>query len=1020
MRRFLERIFVAGRMNGFFSDPHRRHLALTALVAAALAAYLTGAVRSVYGFNVALLAALVGGLPIFYGALSELVNRRISADLAVGLAAVAAMAIGQFAVAAEVVLIMLIGEALENYAVGRTRSAIAALLALRPETVRVRRGENEHVLAAADVHSDDVVLVRPGDRIGVDGRVLAGASSVDQSPITGESVPADKAVGDEVFAGTINLYGALEVAIERLGQETALERIIHLVEEAEEAKAPTQRLADRYATWFVPTVLLVAGVTWLATGEVVRSVAVLVVACPCALVLATPTAIAAGVGRLVRRGVLVKGGAALEQLGRLRAVVFDKTGTLTEARLRVRQVVASAGVDEAEVLRLAGAVERQSEHPIGKLISSRAAEAGVAGADAADFTAVPGLGASATVGGHLVRVGNGRLMEQGGVAVPEELRAEAERLGQDGCTVVLVGRGAEAVGAVAVADTIRDGAGEAVERLRALGVERVAMLTGDNAAAARSVGEALGIDDVRSELLPADKVDAVRRIQAASSPVAMVGDGINDAPSLVAADVGVAMAEVGTDVAIDSAGVVLLGDRLAGLADAVATGRRALRIVWQNILGFALVFNAVAVLIAAMGWIDPIAAAVLGVFGYGDVALPVWVAPVVAATLHQISSLIVCLNSLRLLVSFGAWWRRIAGLGRSAAARWRWAAGAAGAAAAAIWLSSGLHTVQIGEVSVVQRFGKVVASAAGPGMHYRLPAPFGKHTIVRTGQVRRVEIGFRTIPGVSAEPPAYEWNLQHRGGRSQRRDAEAVVWAGDEKLVDVNLVVHYRVADAVKALLAVGQATAGGEGKWDALIRGVTESAVREELARRESDGVLGGERSSVEAAIRRRLVAVLRPYGAGLEVEAVCLADVHPPLEVVPDFRDVASALEEKEANINQAKAYLAQTKAVARGRARQTQRSAEGKAADRARRAEGQAARFTAAAKAFAGERELTRLRMYLQTVERVLAGRRKVIVDGEAARRSRRVLLLGPRALWPLTGGVSGGGEPAGDDEEGSVER
>ncbi|NQT52867.1 cation-translocating P-type ATPase, partial [bacterium] len=267
-----------------FDDEHKRHLALTALVAVGLGVYLTGAVESIYGFNLALLLALIGGFPIYLAAVSELANRKVSADLAVGLAAIAALAIGQYAVAAEVVLIMLIGEALEHFAVGRTRSAIAELLELRPDEARVRRDGEERLVPTAEVRADDVVLVRPGDRIPVDGKVLAGTSSVDQSPITGESLPADKAPGAEVFAGTINLYGALELAVERLGEDTTLERIIHLVEEAEEAKAPTERLADRYATFFVPVVLVAAGLTYLLTRDAIRSVAVLVVACPCALV----------------------------------------------------------------------------------------------------------------------------------------------------------------------------------------------------------------------------------------------------------------------------------------------------------------------------------------------------------------------------------------------------------------------------------------------------------------------------------------------------------------------------------------------------------------------------------------------------------------------------------------------------------------------------------------------------------------------------------------------------------------
>ncbi len=990
--------------HGLLANPHRRHLALTALVGAGLLAYLTGQLEFVYGFNVALLLALIGGFPIYFSALSELARGKISADLAVGLAAIAALAIGQYAVAAEVVLIMLIGEALENFAVGRTRSAIAELLKLRPHEARVRRNGQERVVPADEVRADDVVIVRPGDRIPVDGKVLSGTSSVDQSPITGESLPADKAPGDEVFAGTINLYGALELAVERLGEDTTLEQIIHLVEEAEEAKAPTERLADKYATFFVPIVLAAAGLTYLITREPIRSVAVLVVACPCALVLATPTAIAAGIGRLVRKGVLVKGGSVLERLGRLRAVIFDKTGTLTLAKLRIARIVPAPGHDATEVLALGASVERHSEHPIGQLIVERAREESLELLDAGAFEARPGLGAQAVVAGQQVRVGSPRFLEVSDVSIPGELQAETGELSRAGCTVVLVARGAEVIGAVAVEDTVRPEARETLERLRDLGIERIVMLTGDNAAAGRSVADALAIRDARSDLLPADKVAAVRQIQAEAAPVAMVGDGINDAPSLVAADVGVAMAEIGTDVAIASADLVLVGDDLSKLADAVVCGRRVLRVIWQNILGFAIVFNVAAVVVASLGWI----------------------APVVAAVLHQVSSLVVCLNSLRLLVDFGRWRERAAeslrAFGGGIRARRRRLLAAGGSALFVAWLLSGIHVVRIGEVAVVQHFGKVARSAARPGLHYRLPYPFGRHRTVRVGELRRVEVGFRTVPGEFTEPPAYEWNVQHRGGRWVRRDAEATVWAGDMNLVDVNLIVHYRVADPLAALFTVGERLPDGASKWDMLVRDATEAALRAEMSQRTIDEILSTNRAGIEDALHRRVAAMMEQYGAGFEVRSVCLGDVHPPLEVVPAFRDVVSALEEKEAMINQAQAYRNRTQALARGQAEKRKLAAEAWGFERWKRAEGRAKRFTDVARAYAIEPALTRLRLYLETIEQVLAGRRKIILD-KAAGQGRRMLFLGRTGLWPALAAPAGqaaGEEPIPREPEGNEER
>ncbi len=953
---------------------HQRHLALTALVGLGLVVYLTGYLRAVYGFDLALLLTLVGGFPIFSEAVIGLAKRRISADLAVSLAAVAALVIGQFAVAAEVILIMLIGEALEHFAVGRTRTAIAELLKLRPETARVRRGGAEQSVPVEEIRPDDVVLVRPGDRIPVDGKVVAGSSTVDQSPITGESLPADKHAGDEVFAGTINQHGALELAVERLGGDTTLEQIIRLVEEAEEAKAPTARLADRYAAWFVPVVIAAAVVTWLVTRDVVRSVAVLVVACPCALVLATPTAIAAGIGALVRRGILVKGGAALEALGRLKSVVFDKTGTLTRAQLRVREVVAAPGHDEGEVVWLAASVERHSEHPIGQLVVRRAEEQGVELAAVDAFLAHPGLGVSATLGDEPVRVGNRRFLSEHGVSVHEALAARVAELSEGGCTVSLVARGGEAVGAVAVEDTVRGDARATVDRLRELGVERIVMLTGDTEPAARAVAEALGIIDARAGLLPADKVGAVQQIQRDDAPVAMVGDGVNDAPSLVTAEVGVAMADIGTDVAVASADVVLVGDDLMKLADAVAMGRRTLRTVWQNILGFALVFNAVAVVVASMGWISPVAAAVL----------------------HQVSSLVVCLNSLRLLIDRRRWRERFHRASRAAyARRWRLAAGAVAAAVLA-WLLSGVHVVRLGEVGVVQRFGKVVEPAEGPGLHVRLPWPFGRHRRVNTDEVRRVEVGFRTMPGVSAEPPAYEWNIQHRGGRYERVPDEATVWAGDENLVDVNLVVQYRVAAPLAALFTLGEMLPDGASKWDALVRAVAEAALRAEMAGRPIGHALGAERQELEDAIRRRVAERLGGYEAGLEVLSLCLGDIHPPLEVVPAYREVATAREESEAKVNEAQAYRNETEALARGQAAERTLAARAFLADRTDRARGEASRFEDVVAAYGESPGVTRLRLYLDTIEQALAGRRKLILD-RAPDGARRLLYLGRKGIW-----------------------
>ena len=964
-------------MFSFFHDAHRRHLLLTVLTGLGLVAYLSGSIRSIYDFDLAMLLALVGGYPTYHGALAGLLRRKINAELAVTLAAAAALFVGWrsadssswFLVAAEVVFIMLIGEALEHYAIDRTRTGIAALLRLRPNTARVRRDGQELELPAHDVRPDDVVLVRPGDRIAVDGRVQRGNSAVDQSPITGESLPADKTVGDEVFAGTINLYGALELSVERLGHDTTLERIIHLVEHAEAAKAPTERLADRYASWFVPIVLVAAAATWWFTRDISRSVAVLVVACPCALVLATPTAVAAGIGYLVRRGILVKGGAALETLGRLRTVIFDKTGTLTLAKLRVEGVATAPGCEESAVLGLAAAVEQNSEHPLARLIVEHVRQAGIATLAADQFAAQPGLGAEAIVEGQTIRVGSPRYMETLGVAVPAELSARMAELAQSGCTLVVIARDAAAIGAVGVADTLRPEAHDAVHELHHLGLHHLAMLTGDHEPAARAVAARLHIADIRSSLLPADKVAAVRELQRSAGPVAMVGDGINDAPSLVAADVGVALADIGSDVAIESADLILMGDDLKKLAEAVQCGRRVLQVIWQNIIGFAVLFNLACVTAASKGWISPVTAAIL----------------------HQVSSLTVVLNSLRLLIDVHYWRHRLHHLRCAIADHRRLLAATAAVIAIFGYLASGLHIIGVGERGVVQRFGRRVLPLESPGLHYRLPWPWAWHVAVRADEVRRVEVGFRSTPGATVEPPAYEWNVQHRGGRYDRQADEAEVWAGDENLIDVKFVVQYRLADPEAAIFTLGVGAPDLAAKWDQLVRAVIEAAFHAEMSRRAADDLLETRRQEIADLVASAANEDLKRYGVGLEVDRVCFGDVHPPEQVVPAFRDVASAMEEKEARVNEAEAYQYQTEALSRGQAAERIAVAEGFATDRTRRATAAAQRFSTVAAAYAAAVDVTRMRLYLDAVESVLAGRRKVIFD-PAAQHARRLLYLG----------------------------
>ena len=619
---------------------------------------------------------------------------------------------------------------------------------------------------------------------------------------------------------------------------------------------------------------------------------------------------------------------------------------------------------------------------MGRLIAQRAAELGIDIVEATEFTAHPGLGAEALVGDAMVRVGNPRFFEQKGITVPPSLDARLDEFASSGATVVLVARGGRAIGAVAVKDTVRPEAAETIRRLRQLGIDRIAMLTGDNRQAAQSVADSLSIDDVRAGLLPADKVDAVGEIGREAGPVAMVGDGINDAPSLVAADVGVAMADIGSDVAIASADVVLVGGDLGKLVDTIDCSRRMLAIIWQNILAFALVFNVLAVVAASLGWVSPVEAALL----------------------HQVSSLTVVLNSLRLLIDTRRIRTQIVDRWTSARRRWRPAAAWGSVAVLLLYAASGFHVVVVGQVAVVQRFGQISHAAELPGLHYRLPYPFGRHSIVNPDEIRRVEVGFRTATraddrqAAGDEPPAYEWNVQHRGGRVEREDDEAAVWTGDENVVDVNLVVQYRVANPVTALFDVGRLLADGQSKWDTLVRDLAEAGLRAEMSARAADSLLSADRAVIEENVARRMEEALAQYQTGFAVESVCLGDVHPPVEVVQAFRDVASAQEEKEAKINDAQAYQFEAEAEAEGAADENQRRAEAFGADRVQRAAGQADRFVAMVKSYDVAPTLTRLRLYLEMIEDSLAGRRKVIVDKRTG-GARRQIFLGPKGFMNL---------------------
>jgi len=567
---------------------------------------------------IALVTTLAGGYPIFREATGALLQRRMTMELSMTIALVAALAIGESFTALVIVLFVLIAEVLEHLTVGRGRRAIRDLLDFLPRQATVRRGDTTQDIRLAAVGVGDVVIVKPGSRIPVDGAVIAGHSFVDQATITGESIPAEKMPGMSVYAGTINQSGVLEVRTRALGRDTAFGKIVEIVERAEEARAPIQRLADRLAGYLVYFALGAAALTFLITRDARSTISVVIVAGACGIAAGTPLAILGAIGQAARRGAVIKGGRYLELLAKVDTVVFDKTGTLTFGTPEVSRVLPVAGVRDEEVLVAAASAEMQSEHPIGKAILATAAARGLDSAPPETFEYTPGLGITCSLREEQIVVGNTTLMRRHGITdgqLPHD---------GSGASRVLVARAGRLLGAIDVTDVVRREARAAVSALRAMGLHTL-LFTGDAEAIATSVGAEIGVDVVQAELLPHDKVDRVKALLADGRIVAMVGDGINDAPALVEASVGIAMGS-GTDVARESADVMLIGNDLVTLVDTLAVARRCHRIIMVNFVG-TIAVDGLGVALAAVGLLNPL----------------------FAAFIHVSSELVFILNSARLL-----------------------------------------------------------------------------------------------------------------------------------------------------------------------------------------------------------------------------------------------------------------------------------------------------------------------------------------------------------------------------------
>ena len=554
---------------------------------------------------IGIIGLLVGGWPIFKEALENLIARRMTMDLSMTIAIVAAAAIGEFFTALVIALFVLVAEVLEGMTVSRGRHAIRDLLDFLPRSVSVRRSGGVRDVDSAELRVGDAVLVNPGARVPVDGTVLNGHSFLDQSRITGESMPVEKTAGSAVYAGSINQSGAIEIRAERLGRDTSFGKIIEAVERAEKSRAPVQRLADRMAGYLVYFALGAAALTYLLTRDMRSTISVVIVAGACGIAAGTPLAILGAIGRAARLGAIIKGGLYLEILGRVDTIVLDKTGTLTYGRPEVQQVVAAETATAEAVLDAAASAELRSEHPLGRAIVAYARAQGRKIREPERFDYTPGRGISALVDGTTILVGNRALLIERGVAVPRSFASQEEAASE-----ILVARNGRLLGAIVVADSVRPEAKPAVEALARMRM-RTILLTGDTKSVADSVGSRLGIAEVHADLLPEDKLVRIKQLVGQGCVVAMLGDGINDAPALTEADVGVAMGS-GTDVARESADIVLLGNDLARFVDTVAIARRTRRIIWQNFTG-TIAVDTVGMVLAGLGFLNPLLAAFIHV-----------------------------------------------------------------------------------------------------------------------------------------------------------------------------------------------------------------------------------------------------------------------------------------------------------------------------------------------------------------------------------------------------------------------
>ena len=891
----------------------------------------TGWPNALFGYRFALVGAVLGGARILYHALDGLLSGRIGADLALTIACLAAIVLGEHQTAGLVVLISLVGESLEGYTIDRARWAVRQTFALQPAMAHLTQDGRERDVPIAEVRVGDFVVVRPGERVPTDGKVVSGKSAVDQSAFTGESLPVDKSAGDKVFAGALNQFGSLTVVAEQIGSNTALARVAGLVGSAATRKADLERTVDRLARWFLPAVLGAALCTWvgwwIAVGSwqrgILPALGVLVVACPCPLVLATPAAVMAALAWLARRGVVVRGSQSLERLALVDTFAFDKTGTLTQGALALGEIVTTGELGPNDVLRAAAIAERQSEHLLARVLVTSAEQRGLRVAAPIEFESFAGAGVIAKVwdrdlGGaddaattHSVVVGNRRMLDRGDIAFSADVAAllkDREAAGESPLVVAIDGL---IVGVIGVRETIRAESLQMLRELQAAGITQFALLTGDRPQPADAVVRAMGLfDHVATEQLPADKAQWIEDARKAGRHVAMVGDGVNDAPALATADVGLALGRAGADLTAEAGDILLLGDPLRPLPGLLRLSRALVRNIWQSIILFAFGLNGLGVLACSFGWLSPVGGALF----------------------HEVASLAVMVNAMRLLWFDGwssstatRWHAELLGAADWLAAsaspsrwifwlmeRWQLSVKLIGATAFVAWMMSGLVLIEEDQQALVTRFGRHQASLSA-GLHWRWPAPLERVIREPADRVRSVGIGFRnpepsariTTTGQTKKkgtddlgPGIVEWTSAHEDRETGAAADESLLLTADEVPVELTAEVTYRIRD-------LKQFTFGGTRRPDDVLRATAEGVLRDLAAQATLDQLLTDRRAVLERQSLVHLQQRIEGYDLGVTVLDLQWLDVHPPTAVVPAYRQVADALEDRELLINEAQAY-------------------------------------------------------------------------------------------------------------------